>query len=377
MSLLLDALKEAEQSKRRAAGNEEPKSHAAAAQEHDSEPRPLSLAEESRPVPPFAAPHTAVTPPDPRFAEVTKLRVLPAHPGAGAERRVYWLSAALAVLIALLGGGYFYLTRATPATPMPPVAAPLATAPPVATPPPAEHVLPSATLTPQEPVGVPHEARRVPRAPASVPAAGPVPPPTREPIVVVASSTTSPLQAAYAALQGGELARARTLYEQVLAADPAQPDAHLGLGVIAQSGQDRDAAIKQFRAVLAVVPDQPRAWAGLAELAGDGELPAMESRLRGLLATRPEAALHFALGNNLMRQSRWPDAQEEFFAAATAAPDNAEYRFNLAVALDRMGKRDAAAANYATALQLADGRPVQFDTAAARSRLAAITPGVP
>jgi Flp pilus assembly protein TadD len=173
-------------------------------------------------------------------------------------------------------------------------------------------------------------------------------------------------------LQAGDLARARTLYEQVLAVDAGQADAHLGLALIAQSQQDRGQAIGHFRAVLAVIPEQPRAWAGLAELASDGELAALESKLRGLIAGRPDSALNFALGNNLMRQSRWAEAQEQYFAATTAAPENAEYRFNLAVALDRLGKHAAAATHYRNALQLAEGHPVQFDVAAVRTRLAAL-----
>jgi len=236
-----------------------------------------------------------------------------------------------------------------------------------------QHILPPVTFVPQAPAS---EAVREPaprtRSDAVVvtsPSAAPI----AKPIVIVGSSTPSPLQAAHAALQAGDLPRARMLYQQVLATDASQPDAHLGLALIAQSLQDRDAAIRHFRAVLTAIPDQPRAWSGLAELASDGELPVLESKLRGLLATRPDAALSFALGNNLMRQSRWAEAQEQYFAATTAAPDNAEYRFNLAVALDRLGKREAAVGHYGKALQLAEGRPVQFDLAAARIRLAALS----
>jgi tetratricopeptide (TPR) repeat protein len=193
--------------------------------------------------------------------------------------------------------------------------------------------------------------------------------------VVVGRSTQLPLLAAYAALQAGELDRAQSLYQQVLAVEPDQADSHLGLGIIAQSRQDRETAIEHFRSVLVTTPDQPRAWAGLADLSGDGDLAAIESKLRGMLEEHPDGALYFALGNSLARQSRWAEAQEQFFSATASAPDNAEYCFNLAVALDRIGKRDAAATHYRKALNLAEGRPVQFDIASARSRLAALTSG--
>jgi tetratricopeptide (TPR) repeat protein len=285
----------------------------------------------------------------------------------------------LAVIVLVLGGSYYYLVSANQSLTPPMAPQPELTASPaVEAPPAAEHILPPVTFVPQAPASeaLPERATRA-RSDEAATAPTPVAAPVAKPIVVIGSATPSPLQAAYTALQAGDLPRARTLYEQVLATDASQPDAHLGLALIAQSQQDREAAIKHLRAVLTVIPDQPRAWAGLAELASDGELAALESRLRGLLATKPDASLNFALGNNLMRQSRWAEAQEQYFAATTAAPDNAEYRFNLAVALDRIGKRAAAAGHYGAALQLAEGKPVQFDLAAVRTRLAALSAEAP
>jgi tetratricopeptide (TPR) repeat protein len=374
MSLLLDALKEAEHFKRNPRGPAGTSPQAAPVEPGTDRHRALSLEEE--PLPVAAVPEPIVAAPNARLAEITRPQLLrQATPARAGNSRLYWLLGALGVIVLLLGGGYYYLMSAnqslTPAMALQPaVTAPLA----VEAAPAPQHILPPVTFVPRPPAS---EAVReqVPRtrsdaaaatSPSSAASIG-------QPIVIVGSSTPSPLQAAYAALQAGDLPRARTLYQQVLATDASQPDAHLGLALIAQSLQDRDAAIRHFRAVLTAIPDQPRAWSGLAELASDGELSVLESKLRGLLAARPDAALSFALGNNLMRQSRWAEAQEQYFAATTAAPDNAEYRFNLAVALDRLGKREAAAGHYGKALQLAEGRPVQFDLAAARTRLAALS----
>jgi Flp pilus assembly protein TadD len=190
----------------------------------------------------------------------------------------------------------------------------------------------------------------------------------RAPMVI--TGRPSALAAAHAALRAGDLQRAESLYRQTLAAERDQPDAHLGMALIEQSRGARQAALTQYRAVLALRPGDPQAWAGLADLASDGELDAMESRLRSLVATRPDPALHFALGNILARQGRWSGAQESYFAATTGAPQNADYAFNLAVALDQIGKGSVAAAHYARALALAsDSRAVQFDAGAARTRL--------
>ena len=188
----------------------------------------------------------------------------------------------------------------------------------------------------------------------------------------------SPLPAAYAALRAGDLALAERLYTQTLAGEPDQPDAHLGLAVLAQGRGDDAAAIRHYRAVLVTVPDHPRVWSGLAALVGSGELVSMESKLRSLIAARPAAALHFALGNVLARQGRWAEAQQGFFAASAADPQNADYAFNLAVSLDRIGKASAAGPYYERAASLAEaGAPAQFQPAVARQRLAELQPGTP
>lgn len=211
----------------------------------------------------------------------------------------------------------------------------------------------------------PEDSRVNPEPPHPAPPASRV---DRSPVVI--SGRPSPLLAAHAALRAGDMQRAEALYRQTLAAEPDQPDAHLGMALIEQSRGARAAAIAQYRAVLVLRPGDPQAWAGLSDLTGDGELQAMESRLRSLIATRPDPALHFALGNIMARQLRWPDAQESYFAAATGAPQNADYAFNLAVALDQLGKGRAAMAHYANALALAgDARAVQFDADAARVRM--------
>lgn len=178
------------------------------------------------------------------------------------------------------------------------------------------------------------------------------------------------LEAAWSALQSGELPQAEDLYRRALAAEPGQVDAQLGLAVIAQARGDDAAARRGFRIVLESVPDHPRAWAGLAELAGDGDVGVIESRLRQLLAARASAPLHFALGNLLARQQRWADAQAEFFAAASLEPKAADYVFNVAVALDRLGKPGAALPWYERGLDLAaHGRPARFDAAAVGARI--------
>jgi len=192
------------------------------------------------------------------------------------------------------------------------------------------------------------------------------------------SREVAPLQAAWTALQSGDVGRAETLYRRVLEAEPGQVDAQLALAVIAQSRGDDEAARRGYRRVLESVPDHPRAWGGLAELAGEGEAGAVESRLRQLLAAQASAPLHFALGNLLARQQRWDDAQVEYFAAASLAPQAPDYAFNVAVALERIGKGNAALTWYNRSLELAaGGRAARFDAAAVRARVGQLQAAAP
>jgi tetratricopeptide (TPR) repeat protein len=387
MSLLLDALKEAEHHKRHRSGGVEPTRDAAPIGQGAATSSALSLAEEFSPQSATAPAPVSASAPLPagasavsaQRAEVIRLHAPPvASPPAGSSSRERWLVLALLAVAGVLGAAYFYLTQATDSAPVALAAPPLqssllsaAAADMAAAGEAAQtaraYVIPAPALISQ--ATTPERRAPLPeRAPVATPA------PTLRPIMIIASTTASPLQSAYLALQEGDLARARALYDEALRAEPGLGDAHLGLAVIAQAQQDRQSALDHFRAVLRAVPDHPRAWAGMAELAGDGELGALESKLRGLLATHPEDSLHFALGNNLMRQSRWAEAQAQFFAATTAAPENPDYSFNLAVALDRIGKHAVAVVHYRKALQLATGRPAQFDITAARSRLTALAP---
>ncbi|MCG9006076.1 hypothetical protein LH450_00690 [Laribacter hongkongensis] len=73
-----------------------------------------------------------------------------------------------------------------------------------------------------------------------------------------------------------------------------------------------------------------------------------------------------------MQQGDWMQAQAHWFAAVAAAPTQPDYRFNLAVTLDRLGETGLAARQYAEALQLAETANARFDRTAARRRLAEI-----
>lgn len=181
-----------------------------------------------------------------------------------------------------------------------------------------------------------------------------------------------PLMRAFAAWQAGRVQEAEHLYRQVLAADARQPDALLGLAAIAETRGDRTEAAAYYRRVLQLEPDHSIALAALAELSAGNDATAQESVLRQALARRPlEASLHTALGRLLAAQHRWSEAHQAFLSAWQLEPASADRAYDLAVALDRLRKTDAAAQMYAQALALA-GPGVGFDADVARARAAAL-----
>lgn len=120
-------------------------------------------------------------------------------------------------------------------------------------------------------------------------------------------------------------------------------------------------------------PENPVALAGLSNAnpatVGAGE----ESRLRNLIAAQPKAAaLHFALGNLFAAERRWNEAQQEYFEAYSLQPENPDYRFNLAISLDRLGQYALARRFYLEASDISRGSPAAFDPAAAQARAEAL-----
>jgi tetratricopeptide (TPR) repeat protein len=373
MSLLLNALKEADSRRPQPAPRTDPAGEAASAAD---DAVALSILEDPAQVARVHAPQPEAPKIDERLARRAAMRETPAASRPPSQRLV--MPALLALTGAMLAGTYFWmasresvpqlLTTTLPTPPPAVMQAPSASAA-AATGPELEFTLPESRL----------ETASAPASRSSEP----------EPLVVLPNPQTaphafrversnnspepSPLKQAYEAMRAGDLGRAETLYEKAVREEPQLVDAHLGLAALADAKGNKAAAVAHYKHVLELAPDHSRAWSGLANLAGPDATPAIESRLRNLIAAHPEASLHFALGNVLARQSRWAEAQESYFNAFAASPENADYAFNVAVALDHLGKREIASHHYDMALRLSgNGAPVKFELAAASKRLAAL-----
>ena len=297
------------------------------------------------------------------------------------SRKTMWLALGLLGIAAVGIGAYvWYQMQSMSGSSLapPPGAAALPSRPP---PPPAPAPAPA---LPVPPLAAAQEfgntARSTVTAPAALPPPAPVAgerarrgaPSAAEPRVPIRLSRTPPepdnnLQAGYAKLQSGQVEAARIDYEAALKNDPNNVDALLGLAAIAQQqGKARDAERYQRRAVDANPTDAAAQAAALSV----SEPQAAESRLKLLLSQQPESGpLNFALGNLQARQTRWPEAQQAYFNAVAADPDNPDYLFNLAVSLDQIRQPKLAAQHYRLALEAAQLRPAAFDRERVRARL--------
>lgn len=255
-------------------------------------------------------------------------------------------------------------------TPPAPASAPAAAAPkpaPRAVPP-----APTRSATPAIPRDAPAPriaaVARTPAARAPAPRATEAPaPPASQPVPRVHPRVA----AGYAAYQEGRLEAARNEYQLALREEPGNRDALLGLAALDMREQRYESADAIYRQLLRTDPRDAYAHAGLLALRGQGIDPVTtESRLKTLLAAEPESAvLNFSLGNQYAQQARWAEAQQAYFKAVAAEPENPDYAYNLAVSLEHLRQAGPARDYYRRALTLAEGRNASFDRAAAQARV--------
>ena len=387
MSLLLQALQKA--AKSREEGEGEPKAPPPGAGELSLDPL------QSEPTLREEMPDRPATPAQAQAATVVQAGRTPGFdPIDYARDHQMMVFLALALLIAFGYGAYVYiqishpgLFRSSPhpvpsASPLASASTPAASAAPV-TPPLAAKIsgMPAITsettvapapsvelaaVVQRDPVSKPFRLRRIAStadAPVIVNADAPV-----ETVVVKSSAdpsrisvlrqpaTVEPvdptLMQAYQALQSGDFARATTLYQQVLDAEPRSVDAMLGLGAIAAKEGRIEQAAQHYQRVLELEPRNAFAQGGLIAIVGGADRQGSESRLKLLIAREPSSFLYFTLGNLYAEQGQWPGAEQAYFQAYQQQPDNPDYAFNLAVGLEHLGQTRHALEHYRKALDL-------------------------
>lgn len=179
------------------------------------------------------------------------------------------------------------------------------------------------------------------------------------------------IETAWQAYNQGDLATARRNYEAMLRADPMNRDALLGMAAVEIRTNRPEQAAGYYQSLLQVNPRDTYAQAGLLALRAQmGDSVQTESRVKNLLAADPDAqVLNFTLGNQYAQQGRWVEAQQAYFKAYTAEPENPDFAYNLAVSLDQLRQPKLALEYYRRAISMAQQHASSFDQALARNRV--------
>lgn len=210
-------------------------------------------------------------------------------------------------------------------------------------------------------------------------------------------------------MRGQRFGEAEEYLRKVVAQRPNDPVAHIQLGRVLAADKKFDDAATELQAGLKLAPDDTTAQRDLADIyASAGKHAEAEPLLRSLLAKNAnDADLHYGLGQSLLKQRKFADAQQEFLAVvklkpdwgqaygdlAVAANENQNYPlaikaldmrarflpeipvgyFLRATAYDHMREYHEAAANYHLFLQVANGKYPDQEWQA-RHRLITIEP---
>jgi Flp pilus assembly protein TadD len=306
------------------------------------------------------------------------------------QNRAAWLAGGGLALLAVVAGGFWLwytlsfptsaplAVRPLPATPMP---LPIQPAPAVAAAPVASASVPAEPSTAGEVAAVDSNLFKMStpttRAVAEVTPqrSEPAAPPVRVQQSISEPTLNPQLVGAYDALRKGDFGRSRQQYQAVLASDPMNLDAELGLATIAASTGNSAEAYAHYRRAVELDPQDPVAAAGIAALHANDNIPVSESQLKAQIATNPtSSASQAALGQFYTGQGRWSEAQQAFFEAFRLEPRSPDHAYNLAVSLEHLEQAGLARGYYEKSLALATEQPAAFNRAQVTARIVKLAP---
>ena len=187
------------------------------------------------------------------------------------------------------------------------------------------------------------------------------------------ASVDADVMRGYRALSQNQFSQAREAYSQVLTNNPTQRDALLGIAYAHQALGNTDQAVSTLRRLVELYPRDSDGLSALY-LIGGGDLVAEETRFKQLLdRSEHPATVHYTLGVIYFEQRRFGEAERAFSRASSLSPTQPDYAYNLALALDQLGRNRDAARQYVVALNLANQTSAVFSRDLARARLRILT----
>jgi tetratricopeptide (TPR) repeat protein len=157
----------------------------------------------------------------------------------------------------------------------------------------------------------------------------------------------------------GDYAGAKTLLEQSVAADPNSPNSHYELGMVLVFLKDWAPARQQLEKAIAMGAKEPQAHYQLAlALRGLGESQLAQQEMRAYQDQKAsdeanlEASMKASQADDELKNDKVQDAIGHYKEAVAAKPDNANYKYKLALALHETGDVDGERAQLEQAVKL-------------------------
>ena len=135
-------------------------------------------------------------------------------------------------------------------------------------------------------------------------------------------------------MKSGRIGEAEPLLRRLAAERPDDAGIHLQLGRVLAAQGKKDDAIPEIQTALKLSPNDSEAQRDLADLyASAGKNDQAETAYRALLTAHPnDAELHRGLGQALLRQKKFPEAQQELLTAVRLKRDWPDVYVDLAFA---------------------------------------------
>jgi len=135
-------------------------------------------------------------------------------------------------------------------------------------------------------------------------------------------------------MKSGRLGDAEPLLRRLATERPNDAGIHLQLGRVLAAQSKKDDAIAEIQMALKLTPADSDAQRELADLyASAGKNDLAENTYRALVTTQPkDPELHRCLGQALLRQKKFPEAQQEFLTALRLKRDSPDVYVDLAFA---------------------------------------------
>jgi len=170
----------------------------------------------------------------------------------------------------------------------------------------------------------------------------------------------------------GRLTEVALAYQQVLARDPKNPEALVGMSLVALASLQTEAAVQMASAAVAVAPEMGAAWVALGQTlkAAARSDEAEQAYLQAISLDGMDALAHMGLGELKIVMRHPEEAVRQFEVALRRQPALIPAHLGLGNALALLGRNEQALQCYEQALALAPGLPeAEFAAGFALARL--------